>query len=317
LKIKTSIIGLGKIGIKYDKNHKYNIGNYTSEVLKNKNLKLVSVSDISNSTLTRNNRITKNIFYNSIDDMLKVTNPDLVIVSSSTNSQYRILKKILKHCPKYIIVEKPVCNNSSKLKKIMKMKFKSKIYVNYIKRYNPIYENILNLIKKKKYGKVKTIKVSYSGDKLNIGSHAIDIINFLINEKIKFYKKINSFETKNFIFNFFLLNKKYEIELKNYKLKNLYIFKMEIIFEKGKLEVLNNETKVIEYKLVKSFKEYKDSKKYYNEFIERKIRNHKLTNKSSLSQLLKIVSKSKKKSNLANLKDAINVHHILEKIINK
>jgi len=317
LNIKTSIIGLGKIGIKYDKKHKYKIGNYTSAVIENKNLELVSVCDISNSKFKNLKKKIKNLFFKSLDRLLEKTKPELIIVCSSTKSQYAILKKIFKYEPRYIVIEKPVCENSLQLKKIMKIKNKSKIFVNYIKRYNPVYEYSSNLIKKKTYGKIKSLKVSFSGDNFNIGSHAIDIINFLINEDIKKINKIKSFTSKNFDINFFELNKKYEIEFKKLKIKNLFFLEIEIIFERGKIKILENEKKIVEYKLVKTFKDFKSSKNLFYEFIQTKVKNFELSKQTSLSNFLRRILNSKKKSNLANLKDAANVHNIYEKIFQK
>ncbi len=314
MRIKTSIIGLGKIGLKYDESHKYKIGNYTSEVTKNKNLELVSVSDLSYLNLKNYQTKLKTKFFKSIDQMLKVTKPELIIISSSTISQYEILKKILKYNPKYIVVEKPVCENSFQLRKIMKIKNKSKIFVNYVKRYNPIYEDTLNLIKKKTYGNIKSLKISYSGDNFNIGSHSIDLINYLINENIKTVKKIKSFKTKNFELSFFELNKKYEIQFKNYRIKSLYFFELEIIFEKGKIRISNNETKLTKYKLVKTFKDFRNSQNFFYEFLETNVINYKISKETLVSKFLKKIFNSKKRSNLADFKDAINVHNIFEKI---
>ena len=87
MNIKTSIIGLGKIGIKYDKKHKYKIGNYTSAVIENKNLKLVSVCDISNSNITNYKKKIESIFFKSLDRLLEKSKPELIIVCSSTKNQ--------------------------------------------------------------------------------------------------------------------------------------------------------------------------------------------------------------------------------------
>jgi len=112
LRIKTNIIGLGKIGKDYDKSHKYNIGNYVTSVLQDHRLQLISLLDISTLKFDKKIRKIKNInLFTSIHKMMANTNPDLVIVSSSTSSQYMIMKKILKYEPRYIILEKPACQN--------------------------------------------------------------------------------------------------------------------------------------------------------------------------------------------------------------
>ena len=255
MKIKTNIIGLGKIGKGYDNNHKYNIGNYLKSILQSKKFKLISLLDNSPLKFDKNIKNIKNInLYTSIDKMMENTNPDLIIVSSGTSSHYKIMKKIMKYKPKYVILEKPACKNEKELKAIINLNEKSKIYVNYIKRYNKTYDDIHKLIQNKKYGKLESIKINFSGDTLNIGSHALDLICYLMNlKKINISKK-KSINDQIYSLKTFLLNKKYHIELKQYKKKRLYLFELEIGFSKGRVILSNNELQLKEFEIKKTFK---------------------------------------------------------------
>ena len=316
LRIKTNIIGLGKIGKDYDNSHKYNIGNYVTSVLQDHRLQLISLLDISTLKFDKKIKKIKNIkLFTSIHKMMANTNPDLVIVSSSTSSQYMIMKKILKYEPKYIILEKPACQNEKELKNIINQKKKSKIYVNYVKRYNKIYNYIYKLIKNKKYGQVESIKINFAGGSLNIGSHALDLICYLMNLKELNIRKKTKINNNIHDLITFILNKKYHIEIKKYKKKKLYLFELEIGFEKGRITLLNNELQLKEFIIKKTFKENFRSSAHFNEFIQTKIINYKIPKVSSTSQFLNhILNKNKKKVRVANLNNALMVHKFYKKV---
>ena len=83
------------------------------------------------------------------------------------------------------------------------------------------------------------------------------------------------------------------------------------------MKIIENEKKIVEYKLVKTFKDFKNSKNLFYEFIKTKDKNFRLSKETYLSKFLRKILNSKKKSDLANIKDAINVHNIYEKIFQK
>ena len=113
----------------------------------------------------------------------------------------------------------------------------------------------------------------------------------------------------------FLLNKKYHIELKQYKKKRLYLFELEIGFSKGRVILSNNELQLKEFEIKKTFKDHSKSNLYFNEYIEKKVIDYKVPKYSFISHFLKIIfSKNNKTSKLADINNALLVHKFYKKV---
>ena len=86
-------------------------------------------------------------------------NIDLAIICTPTNDHK---KKSLIQCfkinPKIILCEKPISNNISDLKHILKLKPRgTNLLINYNRRSNKFYINLKKLIKEKKFGLLRSI----------------------------------------------------------------------------------------------------------------------------------------------------------------
>ena len=124
-KIKVLIIGYGSIGRKYHR------------ILK----KIKEIDDVV--IFTSQKKILNSI--DSVSDLKKI-NPDIIIISSTSNTHYKYLKivnSIYKN--KRILVEKPLFIKLEKLEHL-----NNKIFVGYNLRFLPVIKFLKKYLKKKK-----------------------------------------------------------------------------------------------------------------------------------------------------------------------
>ena len=115
MKIRTLIVGLGKIGMSYDVNKaNKNILSHCSAVNSSKKFKLVGGVDKDKNKKNLFERTYGNLFFDDLKYALLKTRPDFVIISSNTYNHLEIIKKIL-HLNyknyvrvKFILIEMPM-----------------------------------------------------------------------------------------------------------------------------------------------------------------------------------------------------------------
>ena len=143
MKIKTTIIGLGNIGLLYDYNSK-NIQTHSKAIYLNKKFELIgAIEPIKNKRLLFYKKFKINTFSKLNDSIIKRSN--LVVISTSTNLLFENLKKVINLNPKInILIEKPFGLKKKEIEFVIKKFKKNKIYINYYRNYN---KNILDLKK--------------------------------------------------------------------------------------------------------------------------------------------------------------------------
>ena len=179
-KISVGIIGLGKIGLTYDLNSKKKL-TYSKILFKNKLFKLDFGSDLNEINTNRFKKIYKAESFLKYEEALKFYRSELIVICTNTEFHYSVFKKVISvYSPKGIIFEKPFTNNYILAKKIYEIckKKKIKIFINYIRTINPIFQKI-----KKKYlsdnKKKFHFNFYYPGEFINNGSHFVDLMIFL------------------------------------------------------------------------------------------------------------------------------------------
>jgi hypothetical protein len=266
MKIKTLVVGLGKIGMGYDLNKtNKNILSHCSAVNNSKKFKLVGGVDKDTNKKTLFERAYGNLFFDDLKYALLKTRPDFVIISSNTYNHLEIIKKIL-HLNyknyvrvKFILIEKPMGVNFFQAQKIVNLckKRKIKLLVNYLRNYNKNFINIKN--NNYTYG-----KIIYSGGMINNGSHFLCLFLLLFGKILKveksYIKRINDYD---------------------------YRFTGLIYFEKAKLLFKNN---------IYTTKKHSFVLRNNNNFIEYDNKKNTITNKSSISKKLII----KKQTHIKN-----------------
>lgn len=306
MKIKTLVVGLGKIGMGYD----FNITNkdilsHCSSVINNKKFKLVGGVDIDKNKKTPFEHTYGNLFFDDLKYALLKTKPTFVIISSSTNSHLEIIRKILhlnykNHVRvKFILIEKPMGVNLFHAQKIVNFckKGKIKLLVNYSRNYNKNFINIKNKNNNYTYG-----KIIYSGGMINNGSHFLCLFILLFGKILKIEKSnikiINDYD--------------YRFTGLIYFEKALLIFKNNIYTTKKHSFVLSNNSNYIKY----------DNKKNIiinKSFVSKKLKVKKKTHiknpqKIVLDQIYRFITKQN--CNICTDNFALKVYKDLEKIKN-
>ena len=274
--IKTSIIGLGKIGFDYDLRHKKNVKSHFDALKKHKIFDLVSIYDLNKIKIKKINKENNlQVFTNIEKDFFKQKNIKLVIISVNTKNHYEVIKKVINTIkPKAILCEKPFTGTYSLSKKILQLSKKKKIpiFVNYIRISDPNYMKIFTILRNEKF--YYRIKVYFSNGVINNASHYINFLLFCFKGKyeINNVHKFKSLKDNDFNANFRLkfknvaidfiysssnLNKEMEIEYNNNKIS---IFKKNgILINKKKIK---NTIYRYQYNVLDNLKNYYLNKKF-------------------------------------------------------
>ena len=306
MKIKTLVVGLGKIGMGYDFNKtNKDILSHCSSVINNKKFKLVGGVDKDKNKKTPFEHAYGNLFFDDLKYALLKTKPNFVIISSSTNNHLEIIRKILhlnnkNHIRvKFILIEKPMGVDLFHAQKIVNFckKGKIKLLVNYSRNYNKNFINIKNKNNNYTHG-----KIIYSGGMINNGSHFLCLFLLLFGKILKieksYIKIINDYD--------------YRFTGLIYFEKALLIFKNNIYTTKRHSFVLSNNNNYIEY----------DNKKntiINKSFVSKKLKVKKKTHiknpqKIVLDQIYRFMTKQN--CNICTGDFALKVYKDLEKIKN-
>lgn len=271
-KIKVSLIGLGNIGYKFDKDIKTNkfIITHFKAFNTNKNFEI-------NFCLDRNKKnidflkSKKNILcYQNIEQIEKNKfKTDIIVIAIPTDQVLQVFQNLLnKMTVKTVLFEKPFAFNTKDASKIISIckKRNIKIFVNYNLISDISFIKIQNRFKKNKFGPLLNGTVLYTKGIYTNASHFINILINLFGNYQSVKKNNNIVKLKNdYIGNF-------EISFNNAKIYFIHNedryyshYNMSLYFQKGLLEYSNSTKnitwqKISEKKIRKNYN-YLDSKK--------------------------------------------------------
>ena len=129
-------------------------------------------------------------FYKNYKDLLPLT--DAVAVIVPTDRHYEVVKEAL-WAGKHVLVEKPITDSADKTKELMELAREKKLLLSvcYLYRFNPAVLKVKELISSigpLQYIAMRCVHSSNpprkdSGAILNLGSHMIDTLNFILTER--------------------------------------------------------------------------------------------------------------------------------------
>ena len=141
--MKALIIGGGQIGALY--NHSGdNIDNHLKAYLKNPNISSICLVDHDPSVLACIPETPDLTLVSSLSDV-NLNEFNIASICTPTNTHIDILKMIIGCGIKTIICEKPVSLSIDEIQEVEEL-YKihpTKVIINYIRRYHPVYRNIL------------------------------------------------------------------------------------------------------------------------------------------------------------------------------
>ena len=176
--VKALIIGCGNIGGLYDLEND-NIQTHAKAISKNDWIEKVDVFDLD---IELQKKISHKYGFNGLDlnEKINFKNYDIVCINTPTDTHFQYLKLCLESKVRLIVCEKPISNSIGELDEIMSLynSGKSKIIVNYFRRFLTSYLHLKNKINSIK-NKIKEIDIKYYKGFLNNCGHAFDTIEFL------------------------------------------------------------------------------------------------------------------------------------------
>jgi len=248
------LIGCGNIGAGYDLNNEYvqtHLKGYLNSKLFN-----VSIFDINE---TYSKKIAKKYDVNYITeiDTIDFELFDSISIATPTETHYTFLKKALKANVKVIICEKPISLDVEELIQLNELYIKgsSKIFVNYIRRFNSYFIELKAFINSRIVeDQLQTVSIKYRKGFLNNCSHAIDLIEFLTDNKINFSSaqklKLNyDFFEKDPTFSCVFINNEIEYSFIGLKNTDFIVFEIEFYFKKFRVKILDSGNEIVVEKL--------------------------------------------------------------------
>lgn len=247
--IKTTIIGMGKIGYLYDRNKNYKKVTHFSSIKKSNNFKIVSVVEKNNKVLNIFKNQNKIPAYNDIFEAIDNHQTELLVIACELN--FNTLRMVIdKTNIKYILVEKPFIISKKNLQILRKLLIKNKISltINFQRNFSNNYIKFFSRIKNGLIGnQLKCYCYFNKSFEIN-ATHFLNLI-LLFNKKLVFIKKIN----KDCIYIKF--NK---VDAYFFNVEKKYNNNSMIIFgSKGKIEISSRPEKAKLYLLQKD-KTYKN-----------------------------------------------------------
>ena len=152
LKLRSGIIGLGRIGAGFDDNITKSVNTHASAHYKSKNVELVALCDVDKQKLKKYGK-KYNVFslYNNFHKMLKTESLDVISICTHADTHLKLVKEAIKYNVKGIYLEKPISNSLNNALKIITLcKNKNvKLQINHQRRFDQFYYKMRNLISTK------------------------------------------------------------------------------------------------------------------------------------------------------------------------
>jgi|TARA_B110000438_G_scaffold210454_1_gene202438 predicted dehydrogenase len=319
MKYKVAIIGLGNIGLLYDKEEFHNKSKFlthTKTIYHSEDFELIGGIDLDHIRRKYFNELTNCNSYKSINHLKKERQDvDVFVLSTSTESHLKVLQEILSNYnPKVILCEKPLSYKINECEKIIELcqKHKTELFINFPRRIEKSIVAMKKMIKKSEYFKGT---VWYSNGTINNGIHFIDIIMYLFGthknlELISVnhvYKDRDDFDS-----DFKILFENGEIYFFSWPEYLFSNYKIEIFSKKKRFLYDNNGYKTLINKVVSD--PYFNGHKYISTQSE-SIENNINTSMISVYQdILHFLNGDENKCVLNNIEQILNIHYIINQL---
>lgn len=300
----AAIIGTGRIGFSlgFDKKREQP-ASHTMALFGNKKINLIAAADKNAENLAHWQNYAKKhkslaLTFSSSDELYKnVTCLDIITVAVNEESHLEECLKAISQKPKLVILEKPVALNSDEAKKILEASKNAKVpvMVNHERRFSKDYLLAKSLIPK--IGEIQSVVAELDSglriyapefekdgtySLIHDGTHLVDIVNFLLGEKLEnpilteIYK-----DDKNIVRNFtanYHTERIPEIQIKMSGRSKFFEFRIEILGTLGKIVVgngihgfyLREESKLYSgfYSLTKQKAKFPKKTRYFSGMIQ-------------------------------------------------
>ena len=172
MKDSVFIIGLGRMGERYLK------------IIKKMRINLIGIYDKNKKKVDEignNYKIEKSKLFYNLKNFPQVK-PKFLIISTTAESHFNLIKLCSKVGVKNVMVEKPLATSIKECDEILKIskKNKIKICVNHAGRFSNQISYLKNIIMSKKLGNLNSLNYLCGNIGITMnGSHFFDIFNYL------------------------------------------------------------------------------------------------------------------------------------------
>jgi predicted dehydrogenase len=267
------LIGCGNIGALYDWDIEA-VKTHCKALSKLPNV-IVSVYD-NNIDLATKVAKKYNFLCVENENQIVLQNYKWVVIASPTNSHLPWLCKCFDAEVPLVICEKPIAKNEAELSKLESLytKSKTKVIVNFIRRFQPAYAQL----KKDINNKIPSnVIIKYQRGLVNNFSHAADLLNYFFGggvfENIHVTQKVfDEFEDDPTVSFTALFNKIPINVIGLAKVKYSY-FEIELFFEDEKISIINNGNDIV-YQKALHFNTFYEPLPTVTEYKEKKLLNN-------------------------------------------
>lgn len=189
MKIRTLLIGLGNIGLKYDLNSTADIFyTHAKALTHHEGFDLISAVDIDSDNRKAFEQKYNKIAYSSLKE-LPQKDFDLIIVATPTSMRIQILKEIENNLKfKKILLEKPLSPTLKEANEILswEQRLGCEIFINYIRHPDPSTSYLRDCISKENYGKLLKVNLVYNRGLKNSASHFLEMLQSFLGDFSEF-----------------------------------------------------------------------------------------------------------------------------------
>ena len=245
-KIKSLVIGLGKVGLHYDLPNFDTCLSHCNSLNNHKKFELAGGVDTNKYSRKIFENKFKKATYNNIKFAIQKVRPNLIVLSTPTNKHFRNIKEIIQNKNrelKYLVLEKPLSYSFYEAKKILKICNQNKI--KFFINYPYVHENYLKKIKlilKNNINDQPIINLTYSKGMCHIGSHLLKIFIYFLGKPSQIIKINSEKNSDDFYFQGIIKFKKIKVFF-NY-FKKINTANIEIIHSKGQIIIDLNSLKI-------------------------------------------------------------------------
>ncbi len=266
--MKVCVIGIGNIG-----KHHVRIYSEIPEV------ELTAIADISETAGLLLAKKFRTKFYANFKEMIEVENPDFISICVPTSLHYKIAKFCIEKNI-HVLVEKPITENITDAKELIKLskKHKIKLFVGHVERFNPAVKKVKEMIEKKDLGKITAIiarrvggfppQIKDADVTIDLAIHDIDVINYLLGQTPKsvyYNKQKNHIKNREDSVELFLKYKNTSAYIQANWITPVKIRKLTITGTEGYLELDYITQKIEFYK--SNYRKFKEASKNFSDYI--------------------------------------------------
>ena len=184
--IKALLIGVGNIGARYDWDSS-DTKTYAKAFANDRDVSFDIYDPFAKNCLEVAERYRAKIITEFTKSNL--SKYDLVVIASPTETHFAYLKKLIEFQTKLIICEKPVSDKIFEIEALEKLvkDFNGIVFVNYFRNFQPKFIELKNYLEKLlPVQNCKTISIEYQRGFHNNASHALYLVEFLLDGTIEF-----------------------------------------------------------------------------------------------------------------------------------